>query len=585
LADRSLERIKFYNTESGCCVERVFVTEGKRLVQKQTGIELEIQWTRLVAIADEVGASLQRTCFSTIVREGYDFAVVLMDSSGNSIAQSSLSIPSFIGTLPITCRKVIEKFSVEGFGLGDVIITNDPWTGTGHLPDLTVIKPVFLGGQLVAFAGNIIHLPDIGGGRMAANATEIYQEGLRIPISKLVENGRVNPLLVNMIRANVRVADYVMADIQSQLTANELAARKLVNFMEEYSLSDISELAVILQSISERAMRDEIRKIPNGKYRYSLLGDGYDETIIIKVCVEIQDEDIVIDYEGTAPQSQWGINSVYGYTYAYTVYPLKCVLDPETPNNEGCFRPIKVRAPEGSLLNPDFPAAVNARHQTGHLLQAAIFGALADVIPERIQGDSGLGWVIALQGHDQDGRPHATAIFLSGGQGARAAKDGINTLVYPANTSNTSIEVLESELPVRYEEKSFIQDSGGAGRTRGGCGQRVKLRCTSEEHPLILTLMTDRIVNPPLGFGGGLNGRAGAVSCNISGSVAHKGKISLNAGDTLVLDLPGGGGLGPPSARDPERIKNDITAGFVSLEKAQSDYGLSVEAVEILLKT
>jgi len=547
-------------------------------MKNQTGIELEIYWTRLIAIVDEVGASLQRTCFSTIVREGYDFACVLMDASGNSMAQSTQSVPSFIGTLPLTCKQVIRKYSLDGFERGDVIVTNDPWIGTGHLPDLTMVTPVFVGTRLVAFAGSVIHLPDIGGGRFSAKATEIFEEGLRIPISKLMACGEMNETLVNTICANVRVPDQVMADIQAQLAANELAAGKLAKFMQDHSLDDLSVLGASIHSRSESAMRNEIRKIPDGKYAYSIKGDGYDEAIEIRINIDIKGENICVDYSGTSPQSRWGINSVLNYTYAYTVYPLKCVLDPDTPNNEGCFRPIEVRAPEGSLLNPRFPASVAFRHVPGHLLQALIFGSLAEVIPTRIQADSGLGWVIGFAGADTRGNPYATSIFLSGGQGARSVKDGTNTLIFPSNTSNTPIEVLEAELPLIYEEKSLITDSGGAGRTRGGCGERVVLRSTARDMPITVSLMTDRIVNPPLGFGGGRPGRKGFVESSKPGPLTPKGRTYFDEGDILVLELPGGGGLGDPLERELDLISRDVAGGYVSHEQAREVYGVTIDS-------
>lgn len=546
-------------------------------MSNRCGIELEVQWTRLIAIVDEVGAALRRTAFSTVTREANDFACVLLDRWGNSLAQSTESVPSFIGTLPITAKQIIRRYSLDGFRPGDVVVTNDPWLGTGHLPDVTMVTPIFCDGRLVAFAGSVIHLADIGGGRLAAEAFQIYEEGLRIPIVKFWAAGRLNETLVELIRANVRVPDQVLGDLQSQAAANELAARRFIEFIHDHSLDDLAAVATAIQSRSEEAMRREIARLADGRYTHVVRGDGYNEPIEIRITIIIAGSDIVVDYAGTSPQSERGINSVPNYTFASTVFALKCVLDPETPNNEGCFRPIAVKAPEGSILNPRFPAAVNARHVPGHLLQAAVFGALAKILPERIQADSGLGWPIGVAGEDAFGNSFSTQINFNGGQGARYHKDGTSTLSFPSNAWNTPLEIVETLAPLVFEEKVLITDSGGAGRRRGGCGQRVAVRCTTTAKPVIVSIMADRFANPPLGTLGGGPGRRGAIRSNRAGRINPKGRIHLHHGDRLVFELPGGGGVGNPHDRERELVLRDVHRGFVSPQQARDVYGVAVE--------
>lgn len=538
-------------------------------------VTLEVLWNRLISIVDETGATLQRTSFSTIVRESNDFACVILDPLGRSLAQSVWSVPSFTGTLPITLRHMLREYPADNLEPGDSLITNDPWMGTGHLPDLTIVTPIFRNGRLVAFVGSIAHSPDMGGAGLSGESREVYEEGLQIPILKLCQRGDLNPTLVRLIRANVRVPDQVLGDIHAQLAANATGGQRLLNLMEERGLDDLVALAEELHSRSEAAMRAAIAEIPDGEYRHVVMTDGFDEPIEIHCTVRVQGSDIRVDYAGTSAQIERGINCVMNYTYAYSLFAIKCLTDPLIPNNEGGFRPVTVIAPEGSILNPRYPAAVGSRAQMGHFLPAAIFGALAPVIPRRVAADSGSPlWGPVFSGAHGD-RKFSDIYFFNGGQGARPTSDGIHCLSFPSNISNTPLEVFENNVPVRFEEKALLTDSAGAGRFRGGCGQQVVLTFLADTSTAVAMRM-DRIKFPPRGYHGGQPGATGLILLNETTPLHPKRKYFMKEGDRIRFHTPGGGGLFPPETRDPERVLEDVRNGIVSLDAAEHTYRVAI---------
>ncbi len=538
-------------------------------------ISLEIIWNRLISIVDEAAATLVRTSFSTVLRESNDFACVLLDAKGNSLAQSSSSVPSFIGTLPLSLKRFLEIFPAETLDPGDVIISNDPWICSGHLPDVTIAMPIFRGDRLIAFAGCIGHAPDMGGRVRSGDSTEIYEEGLQIPPTKLIKAGRWNDDLMSVILRNVRVPDMVMGDFRALIAAAEMLARRLVSLMEAQEIENLESLATTIQNTSEKAIRDAIRELPDGTYRHELWMDGFDDPLKIKLRLDVKEDQIACDYSGTAPQINRGLNTVLNYTYAYTVYPLKCAVYPSVPNNEGCFRPFSVTAPEGCLLNPKYPAAVGGRAMVGHYLTAAVFGALEKVIPERIQADSGSPlWCVNFAGTHR-GKKYATLFFLNGGQGGSPHKDGISTISYPSNISNTPVEIIENAIPVMIHKKNFRTDSAGAGKWRGGLAQEVEIELIGDS-PCTVAFLSERIQFAPQGMNGGKPGKTGKLELN--GKYIHpKTNIMIQPHDVLTLWTPGGAGFCDPKQRDPERIRKDIKNGFISVEAAETDYGYSIQ--------
>jgi N-methylhydantoinase B len=537
-------------------------------------ISLEIIWNRLVSIVDEAAATLVRTSFSTVLRESNDFACVLLDAKGNSLAQSTLSVPSFIGTLPLSLKRFLEIFPAETLAPGDVIVSNDPWICSGHLPDVTMTIPIFKGERLLAFAGCIGHVPDMGGRIRSGDSMEIYEEGLQIPPSKLMKAGLWNDDLVSVILRNVRVPDMVLGDFRALIASGETLGKRLIDLMEEQDIDDLEPLARTIQQTSEKAIRNAIRELPDGSYGQEIWMDGFDEPLNIKLRLDINKDRIICDYSGTAPQINRGLNTVLNYTYAYTVYPLKCAIYPTVPNNEGCFRPFKVTAPEGSLLNPTYPAAVGGRAMVGHYLTTAVFGALQKVIPERIQADTGSPlWCVNFAGTHQ-GKKYATLFFLNGGQGASPHKDGISALSYPSNISNTPVEIVENSIPVMIHKKDLRADSAGAGQWRGGLGQEVEIELIGDS-PCTVAFLSERIKFAPQGMNRGKPGQTGKLELN--GKWIHpKTNIVIQPHDILTLWTPGGAGFWDPKKRDPERIERDVKNDMISRAMAKADYGVEV---------
>jgi N-methylhydantoinase B len=508
-------------------------------------IDLEIYWNRLIAIADEAGAALKRTSFSTVVRESNDFACVLLDSEARLLAQSSLSIPGFIGTAPLSLRGMLKKIPRESLQPGDILFTNDPWIGTGHLPDATMAAPVFANGRIVAFVMAVAHLSDIGGRQWSADANEVYEEGLRFPVIKLSEGGRFNEFALTMLETNVRLPQQVRGDFEAQMGALRVAERRLLEMLDEYGLTGIDEIAEAIFKASEDAALRELRRIPEGTYVGTVDSDGFDERVSIRATVTVRHDGVTVDYTGSTGQVRYGINETFNHTYAYSLYPFKCLLSPGIPNNDGFTRLFTVIAPEGTIVNARPPAAVGARHLIGHQLQAAVFEALASVLPDRVQADSGTPlWSVLLRGVDPArGTSFSTILFFNGGMGAMRGRDGPPASGFPANISNTPVEVAESLAPVVFGTKRLADGSGGDGEHRGGLGQVVSFTSRWPGR-LRVSLLTDRTRVPAKGILGGSPGRTGHVLLNGQPVANPKSVVDMAEGDTLELALPGGGGYG-----------------------------------------
>lgn len=527
------------------------------------GILLEVTWTRLISITDEAAKAIVRTSFSTLSNEANDFACVLTDSRGYLLAQNSGSIPSFIATLPATVRHFIDEIGFDNLAPGDLLITNDPWKGTGHLSDVCLVRPIFRNDRIVAFAATTSHVPDIGGRLRALEARQIFEEGLQIPLMKLIERGKTDQTLVKLIAQNVRVPDQTLGDIWAQAGACELMADRLTRLMDDYDLDTLSELADELFQRTESAMRRAIADVPDGTYRYAMDsdGDGDGECYRFAVAVTVAGGDITIDYTGTSAAQPRAINCVLAYTYAMSAYAVKCALLPELANNEGMFRPIKVIAPEDSLVNPRYPAAVVARASTGHYLPVLVFGALRDVLPDKVMAAAGSPlWVFTHTGLDDDGKPYANVFFFNGGMGATTAKDGENCLSWPSNISSTPVEVAERNSQMFCRHKRFVPGSGGAGRRRGGLGQEILFESESER-PIIALFMTERTRIAAPGFSGGGDGQLGVVEIN-GVAVDSRAQHVLHKGDTVLLRTPGGGGYGDPKDRPEDLIERDRIRGY-----------------------
>lgn len=538
---------------------------------------LEIMWSRLTSIADEAATTLVRTSFSTVVRESKDLSCALFDSAGCSLAQAAMSMPAFTGTMPLTMKHFLKRYPASQWRPGDVLITNDPWLGSGHLPDISMALPMFRGSVLVGFTFLVAHAPDIGGRTLSATCREIFEEGLRIPIVHLYKAGEPCEQVIEFIRNNVRVPDEVLGDLHAMVAAGEVARRRLLEFMAEFGLDDLTALAGEIQFRAERAMREQIRALPDGTYRHQLTTDGMDQELTIAITLRVAGDRLEIDYAGTSPQQPSGINVPLCYTHSFTVYAVKTVLTPTVPNNEGTFKPITVTAPEGCILNPRFPAATGARSTTGHFVVPAVYGAMAQLAPERVLAECGAPRpIVVLRGSREDGRPFTQTVFCMGSMGARPSRDGISCIAFPTNCWVTPVEVLESTTTaIRVGRKELIPESGGAGRFRGGYGQRYEIESVSDE-PLTISVRADRTRNPAQGLAGGLPGACTRIRLN-GEDIDPKGITIAAKGDLLQVDTPGSGGHGDPLERDPAEVYRDFKYQLISKAGARSLYGVVID--------
>jgi N-methylhydantoinase B len=366
-------------------------------------VSLGIIWDRLIAITDETLGSLVRTSFSTNVRESYDLSCMLFDSRMRSIAQGTYSVPSFTGTAPETVRLMLEKHPPHTLRDGDVLATNDPWIGTGHLYDINVLKPIFHKGRIVAYSLSITHLPDIGGLGFSATARTIYEEGLRLPVVKLVEAGRPNRLIFDIVATNVRVPEQTLGDFHANIACNEVAARLFVEFLEEYGLDHIDDVADAIVANSERALRTAIAAMPDGSYSHAIDIEGGAESLRLAVKLDVIGDRIHADFTGTSPVLDMGINVPIGYSKAFVVYAVKCVTTPAIPNNIGCVTPVTVSAPDNCILNALPPYPTGGRHVIGHFVNPLVMGALAQIVPDKVQAESGMMSLVNIQGRRRDG--------------------------------------------------------------------------------------------------------------------------------------------------------------------------------------
>ncbi|MBI2526623.1 MAG: hydantoinase B/oxoprolinase family protein [Candidatus Rokubacteria bacterium] len=537
-------------------------------------VTLEILWSRLLAIVDESALALQRTSFSTTVRESNDFAAVLLAPDGTTLAENSLGAPSFAGVMTLVMRHFLDRYPAETWRPGDVALTNDPWFSTGHLPDTTTITPIFHRGRLVAFTGNTSHKADIGGVGYAADAAEVFEEGLRIPICKVQRGGELNEDVMEFIRANVRVPDSVLGDLHAQIAAGHVCGERVVEFLEEQDVPDLAALGDAIQGRAESAMRQAIAEVPDGEYRFEMEIDGFERPTRIVVTVRVRGDELEADFTGTSAQSRRGINAVFNYTYAFSCYTVKCVLDPFTRKTGGSYRPMRIIAPEGSILNARRPAAVNARSMTGHCVSSALLGALSQALPDRVIADSGScpGLRVACYGVDRHGSRFAQILFPNGGMGARPHVDGLSCTGFPTNAGCAAVEVMEGVAPLVFWERELLPDSGGPGRQRGGLGQRVVVEVVSRE-PVALSTQFDRIDHPAWGLFGGLPGGAARLVMNGSERVPAKGRVIARPGDRLTIHYAGGGGYGPPTERARALVARDLRDELISAEAARAIYG------------
>jgi N-methylhydantoinase B len=531
-------------------------------------IERQILWNRMIAVVEEQAQVLLRTAFSPIVREAGDLSAGIFDVEGRMLAQAVTGTPGHVNSMAESVKHFIRHFPVQTMREGDVYITNDPWMGTGHTNDFVVTTPCFRKGRLVGLFSCTSHLMDIGGIGFGPDATDVFMEGLYIPMLRLFEAGKPNETLMSMIRANTRLPVDTIGDVYSLANCNDIGCRRLVEMMDEYGLDSLDEIARHITTRSRAAVLAEIAKLPRGSWSHEMTVDGYETPITLRATTTVGERGVTVDYTGTSPSSRRGINVPLAYTTAYTVFGLACAISPRVPNNAGSLSPFTVSAPEGTILNAPKPAPVLARHITGQMLPDMVFGCLAEVVPERVpaEGTSCL-WNITLRGRladaDTGNYGFATTFTSNGGTGARPTSDGLSATAYPSGVKGTPVEIAEQIMPLVFWRKELRAGSGGAGRTRGGHGQRIEIESRVGQ-PFELLAAFDRIHHPPRGRAGGRDGKAGRAMLASGKVLAGKGTQLIPPGERLIIETSGGGGLGPPAERSAEAIARDAEAGLAS---------------------
>ena len=546
---------------------------------REANIRYQVMWDRLTTIVEEQARTLIRTGFSVSTREAGDVSAGVFDLQGRMLAQAVTGTPGHINSMALSVGHFIEKFPIKKMKEGDVFLTNDPWKGTGHLHDIVVVTPTFKKGRVVALFACTTHVVDIGGIGMAPDGKQIYHEGLYIPLMYLFKAGQLNETLIDFVHYNCRESKQVEGDIYALANCNDVGSDRLKAMMVQYKIEDLNELAETIIESTRNAMRVAISKLPITTTTNTMKIDGYDEEIVLKAKLSVVNDTIVIDYEGSSPISDFGINVPKCYTDAYTSFGVKCVVAPEVPNNAGSLAHIIVKAPEGCILNAPHPCAVVARSSIGHMLPDVVFGCLHKLLPGRVpaEGTSCL-WNLRLgAGHGITTRDPNTMLknttftamsFHSGGAGARSNKDGLSATPFPSGVRNVPVEVLEAITPIVIWRKELRQNSGGAGQFRGGLGQRMVVG-NREKAEFAIFGTFDRVKNPARGRDGGKPGATGSLTLTSGKKLKGMGRQVIPMGEELIIEMPGGGGYGNPKSRDRKKIMEDIRAGLISADNVK----------------
>ena len=551
-----------------------------------SALEDQIMWSRLLSVVEEQARTLVRTAFSTPVREAGDLSAGVFDLQGRMLAQAVTGTPGHVNAMAASVGCFLRDHPVHTLREGDVLVTNDPWEGTGHLNDFTVVTPAFLHGDLVALFAATSHIADVGGRGFGADANQVFEEGIRIPIGYLIRAGEVDETLMRMVRANVREPDVARGDLYSLAACNETGCERLVAMMTEFGLDSLDDLAEMIVTASRRAMLDRIRALRPGTYRHRMTIDGYDEDLELVCALTVTPDGIRIDWDGTSPMSPYGINVPETYTRAYASFGVRCVVGSEVPNNAGSLSAITVSAPPGCLLNAPPPAAVSARHSIGQMLPDVVLGALGQAMPPGsvpAEGASCLWNPVIMGGPGLagsygygDAEPFVVNPFHTGGTGARPGKDGLSATAFPSGVRSTPIEITETVAPLIFWRKEYIPDSGGPGEHRGGLGQVMEV-AHAEGAAFAVSKMFERVRNAARGREGGGAGAPGRVHVPGAGELRVKGREVVPPGHRIVMATPGGGGLGDPRRRAREKVREDVLDGYVTVEAAAREYDMKEE--------
>ena len=559
---------------------------------KTSDVAHQVMWNRLISVVEEQAQALVRTAFSTSVREAGDLSAGVYDTSGRMLAQAVTGTPGHVNAMADAVAHFIRRIGTENIFEGDVYITNDPWEGTGHLHDITVVTPSFHQGVFVGFFACTAHIVDIGGRGFGADAASIYEEGLYIPIMKFAERGVVDKTLVHIVRGNVREPDQLVGDIYALATCNEIGQRRLSEMMREFGLESLDGIAAFILENSRRATLERIAALPRATANGAMQIDGYDTPIDLVVKLDLQEDRILCDFTGTSGVDKKGINVPMVYTKAYACYALKCAIAPEIPNNAASLEPFEVTAPADTIVNAVHPAPVALRHIIGHMIPDTVYDALDKILPNLVPAEGAgtlCNFQLSLRPRTDQVAPAGAVraevlTFNSGGSGARPVADGLNATAFPSGVMTMPIEATEHTGPVIIWRKELRPDSGGAGKYRGGLGQYMEVGA-AEGHEFDFQAMFDRVDHPARGRQGGANGAPTTIAQDDQTPMKGKGKQFVPHGRRVMLAFPGGAGYGPAAERDPALVRRDLARGYISAQTGVAEYGLTQEEVDTVLDT
>ena len=544
----------------------------------QSPAQLQIIWNRLLALVEEQGQTLIRAAFSPIVRECGDISAGIFDVRGRMLAQAVTGTPGHINTMAEAVQHLRARFPTQFMQPGDIYMTNDPWLASGHLNDFLLMMPVFKDDRLIAFTSCTSHLVDLGGTGMGPEGSDIFDEGLLVPPCKLVEGGEVNALLMEIVKANSRDPIANEGDIYALIACCEAGSDRLVEMMDDYGLDELGRVADHIIDSSRAGTMRAIADVPRGIYRNEMVLDGYEAEIVLRAALTVNSNGLHLDFSGTSACSSKGINVPLNYAAAYSVFAMRCILGPEIPNNAGSLEPFSVTGPAGCILNAQPPAPVAMRHTIGQMTPDLVFGCLHQALKDSVPAEGAscmydLPLRSTADGVRAGGRKFAIELVHNGGTGARPHSDGLSATAYPSGVFGSQVEITEATAPVTIWRRELIADSGGAGEYRGGLGQRIEMTSATED-PFLVFLSVERVQNPARGRAGGNCGAPGRIAVTgREGTLGGRGEVRIEPGERLIFETPGGGGYGPPCAREPEALAGDIKQGLVSKSAAKSDYG------------
>ncbi|MEP1521211.1 hydantoinase B/oxoprolinase family protein [Ascidiaceihabitans sp.] len=556
------------------------------MAKSHSTVAYQVMWNRLISVVEEQAQALVRTAFSTSVREAGDLSAGVYDVQGQMLAQAVTGTPGHVNAMADAVAHFIRRIGRDNIYEHDVYITNDPWEGTGHLHDITMVTPSFHKGHLVGFFACTAHIVDIGGRGFGADAASIYEEGLYLPIMKFAERGHVDATLLRIVRGNVREPDQLVGDMYALATCNEIGHRRLIDMMEEFGLDALDDVATFILDNSRRATIEAIAKLPRTSATGEMTVDGFAAPITLKVKVTVHKDRIVSDFTGSSGLDKKGINCPLVYAKAYACYALKVAIAPEVPNNAASLAPFEIEAPVDTIVNAVHPAPVALRHIVGHFVPDTVYNAFDKIVPGLVPAE-GAGCLCNFQVSlrprtdapaPDDARRSEVLTFNSGGSGARPEHDGLNATAFPSGVMTMPIEATEHAGPVIIWRKELRPDSGGAGQQRGGLGQYMEVGAR-EGHEFDIQAMFDRVNHPAQGRRGGGAGAPTTIAQDDGSPMNGKGKQFVAHGRRVMMAFPGGAGYGDPAKRSKDHVKRDLALGYISAETAAQDYGLSAEDI------